>query len=79
MTLAAAESTCCFLLLALPDGFHRINITVFLLTTDVPPSSSCCRKLLDERARVSTRDRPECRRLIVDRCPCYGGRPKIKA
>jgi hypothetical protein len=68
MTLAAEESTCRFLLHALPDGFHRIHHYGFLANHRRAAKLVLCRKLLDERARVPTRDRPECRHHTVDCC-----------
>jgi hypothetical protein len=74
MTLAADEFIRRFLLHALPDGFHRIRHYGFLANRQRAEKLALCRKLLDEPARAPTGDRPECRRLTVDRCPCCGGR-----
>jgi hypothetical protein len=74
MTLAANEFIRRFLLHALPDGFHRIRHYGFLANRRRAEKLTLCRKLLDEPARAPTGDRPECRRLSVDRCPCCGGR-----
>ena len=74
MTLAADEFIRRFLLHALPDGFHRIRHYGFLANRHRAEKLALCRKLLDEPARAPTGDRPECRRLTVDRCPCCGGR-----
>jgi hypothetical protein len=74
MTLAAEEFIRRFLLHALPDGFHRIRHYGFRANRRRADKLALCRKLLDEPARVPTRDRPEYRHLTVDHCPCCGGR-----
>ena len=73
MTLTAEEFIRRFLLHALPDGFHRIRHYGFLANRGRADNLPLCRKLLDEPARVPTRDRTE-DRLAVDCCPCCGGR-----
>jgi hypothetical protein len=74
MTLAADEFIRRFLLHALPDGFHRIRHYGFLANRQRADKLTLCRKLLGEPARVPTGERPECRQLVADRCPCCGGR-----
>ncbi|MGA8757068.1 MAG: IS91 family transposase [Stellaceae bacterium] len=74
MTLAAEEFIRRFLLHALPDGFHRIRHYGFLANRRRADKLTLCCKLLNEPARVPTRDRSEYRDLAVDRCPCCGGR-----
>jgi Putative transposase/Transposase zinc-binding domain len=74
MTLAADEFIRRFLLHALPDGFHRIRHYGFLANRQRADKLTLCRKLLGEPARVPTGERPECRQLAADRCPCCGGR-----
>ena len=73
MTLAAEEFIRRFLLHALPDGFHRIRHYGFLANRRRADKLTLCCKLLNEPARVPTRDRSEYRDLAVD-CPCCGGR-----
>jgi Putative transposase/Transposase zinc-binding domain len=77
MTLAADEFIRRFLLHALPDGFHRIRHCGFLANRRRADKLALCRRLLDELARVPTRDRPEYQHLTVDRCPCCGGRMEL--
>jgi hypothetical protein len=74
MTLAADEFIRRFLLHAVPDGFHRIRHYGFLANHQRADKLALCRQLLGEPARVSTGERPECRQLAADRCPCCGGR-----
>jgi hypothetical protein len=71
---AADEFIRRFLLHALPDGFHRIRHYGFLANRQRADKLTLCRKLLGEPARVPTGERPECRQLVADRCPCCGGR-----
>ena len=74
MTLTADEFIRRFLLHALPDGFHRIRHYGFLANRHRADKLALCRKLLGEPARVPTGERPECRQLAADPCPCCGGR-----